>query len=418
MYPETLLFLMLIGALVGATSGSGAADPAAAGKPAAPSVFGQPPYAGIKLLSREAGSAAWIRALPEHWRRLQAAMQREGRKDHLEVPFYTYEDKPGPSTQNFHPSDQALRLPDGRCVAVSMCTRGLGDTATGFLDYKLWYRLSRDDGRTWDAARPLIETGPQYSPMHPTRHVWVGKNSFCYGAIPPFYLMSNGEFLVPCQLAPLDAQFRYYNPTNRFTYSMVVMLIGCWPESSEEPEWESSEKLLPGPEQSWRGFDESAVVELGTPGHILCLLRAGDGHQWKALSTDFGRTWSAHDHLTYTSGEEFWTPSSCMALLRHSRTGKVYWVGNICREDPQGSNSPRYPLFIGELDEATLSLRKETVTKIDDLRPGDPPALQLSNFSLVEDASTGHIVVTLQRTDFVEPVNPDEGAYTYVIEVK
>lgn len=382
-----------------------------------PTVFDQPAYPGITVLSKEKGNEPWQEAIPEHWRQLQQI--NAGLAGQIETPLYTYPDEQPPTTQNVYRDSQALKYDDGRCVAVSMLTRGVGDTAEGFLDYKMWYKVSTDGGQTYDEERPIVEEGEQYSPMHPTRHVWIGKNSFCWGMIPATLRMSNGEIIMPCQLAPLDARFRYYNPTGRFTFSMVVMVIGRWNEAGDDIIWESSEKILPSAEQSYRGFDESAVIELGTPGHILCVLRAGDGYQWKALSVDYGKTWSAHDHLTYSDGEEFWTPSSCMALHRHSRTGKVYWIGNISRVDSQGSNNPRYPLMIAEVDEDALALRKETVTIIDDKGPGDPETLALSNFRVVEDAETGHMVVTVNRWVPGEPPEGmDSGVHTYVIAVE
>jgi hypothetical protein len=397
-------------------------------------VFGQPPYANITILAREKGDQAWRAAIPAAWRQYSGILAKE--PPELQVPLYEYADAPGQHLQRFYRTYQALIYDARRCVGISMCTRGFGDTATGFLDYKMWYQVSLDGGKTYDHARPIVEAGTQYSPMHPTRHVWVGKNSFCFGAIPPLLKLSNGEFIMPCQLAPLDAHFRYYNPTGKFTFSMVVMMIGRWNTAGTDVTWESSEKILPAAEQSWRGFDEAGVVELSTPGTLLCVLRAGDGHQWKALSTDYGRTWSAHDHLTYSNGEAFWTPSSCLSIFRHSRTGKVYWIGNISPTDPQGRNSPRYPLVIAEVDEQALGLRQETVTIIDDRRPGEAADLQLSNWQLTEDAATGHIVLKLDRVTDAElarrsrvaegaqePTDLDAataslGIHTYVIEVK
>ena len=106
------------------------------------------------------------------------------------------------------------------------------------------------------------------------------------------------------------------------------------------------------------------------------------------------------------------------SFIRSSRTGKVYWVGNISRFLPRG-NHPRYPLIIAELDEEMLGLRRETVTIIDDREPDDPADVQFSNFGVVEDPPTGHIVLHMNRymsTDYSEL--PGYGRHSYVIEVK
>ena len=112
---------------------------------------------------------------------------------------------------------------------------------------------------------------------------------------------------------------------------------------------------------------------------------------------------------------DFLSPSSCSSFIRNSTAGKVYWIGNISRVAPSG-NSPRYPLIIAELDEEKLGLRRQRVTFIDDRAADDPPELQLSNFSLVEDTATGHIVLTMDR--HMSAQHPRRGRHTYVIEVK
>ena len=138
--------------------------------------------------------------------------------------------------------------------------------------------------------------------------------------------------------------------------------------------------------------------------------------KWKTRSTDYGKTWSAYTPFTFADGEEFWSPSSCSSFIRSSKTGKVYWIGNISRTLPRG-NSPRYPLVIAELDEETLSLRRETLTIIDDRQPNDPPDLQLSNFNIVEEPETGLLVVYMGRY-MSQQDHPGAGTHTYVIEVK
>jgi len=74
---------------------------------------------------------------------------------------------------------------------------------------------------------------------------------------------------------------------------------------------------------------------------------------------------------------------------------------------------------MAELDEETLALRRETVTIIDDREPTDPPQVQFSNFTVIEDSDTGHLVLYLNRympSEYRE--HAGGGAHTYVIEVK
>ena len=83
-------------------------------------------------------------------------------------------------------------------------------------------------------------------------------------------------------------------------------------------------------------------------------------------------------------------------LIRHTVTGKLYWVGNLSAGPPRG-NSPRYPLAIAEVDETIPALKRSTVTAIDDRQPGESPRLQLSNFSLLENRETHALEVYLTR---------------------
>ncbi len=388
-----------------------------------PELFDHPPYPGITLISREKGGARWSAAIPEAWHKLSAIISKEPRT--LDLPMYTYPD--GKTAQNIYRSQRALVYDENRCVAVSHLTRGIDDTAAGFIDYKLWYRVSTDGGNTYGEEKPIVEEGDDYSPMHPLKYVWIGKNGYCYAAIPPFLKMSNGEILLPIYHAPLDENGSYYNPLGAFTFTYVAALIGRWNDAGDDVIWNVSDEVRLTGEQSSRGANECAVIELSKPGHILLVIRGSNQNdktgkippvKWKTLSTDYGRTWSECTPFTYTDGAEFMSPSACSAFIRSSKTGKVYWVGNISRTLPRG-NSPRYPLIIGELDEETLSLRKQTATIIDDRLATDPTDMQLSNFGIVEDPGTGHIVLYMSR--YMSPGhkdNPGYGRHTYVIEVK
>jgi len=385
-------------------------------------VLNQEPYAGISVLGRHKGKALWDAAIPEHWRSIRALIRTQPRK--LNVPFYEYNGKKPP--QNIYRNSMPLRYDDTRCVAVAILTRGIDDTAPGFIDYKLWYRISTDGGATYDAERPLVVHGDAYSPTHPNPFVWVGKNSFCYSSVPPFVKMANGEVLLPIYYAPLDDKGEYYNPLGAYTFTFVAALIGKWNAAGNDLVWRMSEPVRCTADQSSRGTNETAVIELSKPGHIVLVIRGSNlpnpkgvipAVRWKSLSTDYGRTWSKITPFTYSDGEEFLSPSSCSSFIRNTRTGKVYWIGNISRTLPRG-NAPRYPLIIGELDERRLGLRKHTVTIIDDRGPSDPPELQLSNFGLIEHPATGHIIVKLNR--YMAPrqsAHPDAGLHTYVIEV-
>ena len=72
-------------------------------------------------------------------------------------------------------------------------------------------------------------------------------------------------------------------------------------------------------------------------------------------------TFSDIRELKYDDGASFYTPSTMCGLIRHSATGKLYYIGNISPTPPRG-NSPRYPLIIAEIEERMPALRRKTVT--------------------------------------------------------
>ncbi|MBI2302771.1 MAG: exo-alpha-sialidase [Armatimonadetes bacterium] len=368
------------------------------------SAFDHPPYPGTKLLSREPGGAKYEAAFPDHvkrWNQLAAT-----RPPQLEVPEYTYPDG-GPSRQNVYRGTIPLKLDDRRCVAMTFMTRGIDDTIYGFMDYKLWYCVSTDGGRTYDAERPLIQRGPEYSAAHPNRFVWIGKNGFVAATLPLYFVrLSNGQLFLPCYYAPLDEKGQYFNPNHTSTYSLIFGLIGTWNESRQDVDWDVTAPIQVTPEQSTAGLSECGVIELRDhPGHVFMAIRGGNEGdrsgkvpcwKWATLSKDYGRTWSKPRPFTFSDGTPFYSPTSQGMFLRSSRTGKAYWIGNLSRVRPR-AGWPRYPLVMAELDERKLGLRRETVTILDDRGPADGSDMQLSNFGFLEDPGTGHILVYLNR---------------------
>lgn len=103
-------------------------------------------------------------------------------------------------------------------------------------------------------------------------------------------------------------------------------------------------------------------------------------------------------------------------MIRHSVTGKLYWIGNVCSAPPSG-NTPRYPLIIAEVDETIPALKRNTVTRIDDRQQGESSRLQLSNFSLLENRHTHNLEVYLTRIG----ADPEDfwgaDAYKYTITI-
>jgi len=123
------------------------------------------------------------------------------------------------------------------------------------------------------------------------------------------------------------------------------------------------------------------------------------GRKWYAESKDYCRTWTKPVPWKFDDGEVFFSPAALGSLIRSRKNGKLYWIGNISAENPDG-NYPRFPLVIGEVDEESHLLKKETLLAIDTRNPEyDSTKMQLSNFRTVEDLKTGRLLISLTRMD-------------------
>lgn len=151
------------------------------------------------------------------------------------------------------------------------------------------------------------------------------------------------------------------------------------------------------PKRTTRGLLEGSIVEL--PNNDVMLVMRGSNqkkphlrsYRWISSSKDGGETWSKAKPWTYDDNKPFFSPSSCSQLLKHS-SGRIFWMGNISTKNPD-SNSPRYPLVIGEVDNLSMCLIRKTVIKIDDHKKGDLKKLTLSNFYAREDRETKDILL-------------------------
>ena len=150
------------------------------------------------------------------------------------------------------------------------------------------------------------------------------------------------------------------------------------PQSSE---WQASNIEFLGRERSSRGVLEPEVAVL-RDGRLLAVARASNtdttpGAQVVSASSDDGGPplLSPLDELRYDDGSRFYSPSSIHRFVRSERNGKLYWLANITPEPPDG-NSPRYPLYIAEIDEDRVAVRRESLLLVDDRGPNEPEALQ------------------------------------------
>ena len=293
------------------------------------------------------------------------------------------------------------------------------DPLEGLRQWNIYYRISKDGGRTFGPAVQVIHKGAEYSATHPMPNVWTGKNCIMTGdntciAIPA----SGGRILLPVQLSIVAPDGSLYNPGGGYTWTESALLHGRW--RSGTLEWEMSSRIDGSTEVTTRGMVEPTIAFL-EGGKLMMILRGSNdrkpelpSYKWICTSADGGMTWTKPTPWTYDDGLHFFSPSACSQLLDHS-SGRLFWMGNINPVNPRG-NRPRYPFVIGEVDRRTGLLRRATVRTVDSLQPGENDQLTLSNFHAREDRATKEICVHMTRL-FALPDGWEGDASLYRIAV-
>lgn len=275
------------------------------------------------------------------------------------------------------------------------------DPLEGMRQWTLHYAVSEDGGRTERVREQVIHEGEGYDEVHHLPGVTRGKNCVMVGDRGQVPLTrSDGVILVPVQSTPTGPDGDYANPGRGYTYTDCLLLKGTWRDDGGLS-WTCSERIVGDPTRTTRGLIEPTIAELAD-GRILMVMRGSNdavpewpGHKWSAYSDDGGDTWSTPEPWTYEDGFAFHSPSACSQLLPHSN-GSLYWIGNICEQNPRG-NRPRYPIVIGEVDRDSGRLIRESVAVVDDRRPGESERMTLSNFHAREDRETGDVLVYYPR---------------------
>jgi hypothetical protein len=264
-----------------------------------------------------------------------------------------------------------------------------------YWDHMFW-QASDDDGLTWGEKHQLAyEDGPVFDEANWGNPEYLARNTM-YGGYNLAVLADGGvaySGTIPVQFGNERGEVE--------RVAGVICLIGAWDDARRTYDWEASPPVAVSKRISSRGLMEPCIVELSN-GNLMLEMRGSNtditpGRKWMSVSRDRGHTWSAVTDLRYDDGGQFYAPSTFARMLRSNKTGKLYWIGNISTDPPQG-NSPRYPLYIAEVDEELPALRRDTLTIIDDYDPHhDTPLLQLSNFSAFENRETRDLELYLTR---------------------
>ncbi len=296
-----------------------------------------------------------------------------------------------------------------------------------------FYQLSPDNGTTWGEARLLkYEKGEDFDPCHWEKQDYLQTNQMYIGNV---ISLKNGKVIISATIpVPYrdeeDMGYPSFFPNDFYRDGCVsgaMCFIGTWNKEKMDYCWEKSNAVFLPRKISTRGLTELDLSELGD-GNLLLIMRGSNagldslespGRKWYSVSKDGGHTWGTVKDMRYDDGGQFYSSATISKTIRSTKTGKLYWVGNINNVPPKG-NLPRYPLQIVEIDEQGPSFKKNTLTVIDDRDPDrDSEHLQLSNFSLLENSETLNLEIYLTRIG--ENGGGDDrwtaSAYKYTLEM-
>ena len=222
------------------------------------------------------------------------------------------------------------------------------------------------------------EEGPEFDPANPFAPAFCIANRSYPGSGMAFAPDGTAYYPIVC----------YKSGTS---YSFNRGGVRLMRRDAKSGQWSASAPQYIGPEISSRGLLEPDVALLKN-GDLLIVCRGSDtpttpGRKWMCRSSDGGRTLSPVEEFRWSDGSRFYSPSSFHRFFRASRNGTLYWIGNIVPEPPHG-NLPRHPLQIVEVDERKAALIKDSLIVVDDRREGEPVAMQLSNWSQLENRET------------------------------
>lgn len=251
-----------------------------------------------------------------------------------------------------------------------------------------------------------FEAGPDFDPDNPFDPSFARTNRAYHGQAISF--LPDGTALYPMVCYPPEIE------SPHCLGGAVLMRL-----APGETRWQPSNQVFVSPETSSRGLLEPDAVPL-KDGRIMIVCRGSDtpqtpGRKWMTWSEDGGRTLAPAREFRYADGSRFYSPSSFHQFFRSTRTGVLYWIGNVCPEPPSG-NQPRFPMMIGVINESCMGLERDSLQVIDDRQPGEPESIYFSNFRLVENRETLDLEIFMTRGAAWEEKDWNHTIYRYVFK--
>ena len=275
----------------------------------------------------------------------------------------------------------------------------------------------RPDGSEVKKMIELEEGGAAWDPENPRNPAFIEKNRAMaadLGILPDGDLMF---LLYPtmtlcCRLAGADLA-SFFPSCPNLMHGMIFVRLR-WNAEKNEYDMILSDPIMLSDVQSARGIMEPRVLFLENDRWMIVFRGAATDSpvwhtrtdpgtppfKWYTFSDDGGRHFVPPMPWHFDTREVVYSPASISGTFRSSKTGKLYWLGNVLTEpwliDSSGSD-PRWPLVICEVDEKYGYLIKNTLTEIDTKREGDTYWLELSNFNLLENRETLDLEIRLTK---------------------
>lgn len=274
----------------------------------------------------------------------------------------------------------------------------------GFSDHT-YLLVRRPDGTSFSQL-VKYEEGDNFDPDDPVAPGYFDRNESYRGM--NLVADENGDLILLvcppvrkcCEIAGLDVESVF--PSAPDIMHGVMAVRAEW--DGEKYRFTPSRPVVISDRLSSRGVDEATVAKLAS-GRILIVFRGSNvrsenwhtriepgapGFKWYCFSDDGGLTFSEPAPWRFDDGEAVYSSASISYLFRGEKNGKLYWIGNVTDHRVSG-NFPRWPLCIARVDETWGTLKKDTLTVIDTVRPEESRQVQLSNFSFWQNRETGKL---------------------------
>lgn len=276
--------------------------------------------------------------------------------------------------------------------------------------FRIFYELSGDSGKTWEAELQVIAAGAEYDNIHWGPRIYYGKSSALIGTLP----ISDGKGgILLAAVANLNDGSKYQS----------CIIHGTWNSDFTALAWKFSNYISLSPAQSSQGACEPSLCPFGENRIFVSLRACGDrlhqtfpSRKYWVISEDGGNSFTAPQMLTYEDGSPVESPSSYAGIIRSSVNGKYYYIANILNH-PTYHSGPRDPLCIAELIPDKGIILKKSVTLIDTDRDG-VERRRYTNFGHYEDRQTGEIVLTLPEQPKTSWQDFTADCYQYKVKVE